>query len=90
MATDGKEFNSLNYSDDLAGVEDGKRADISFEKMGLLLGTLGLEEAWDKATPPSTCMEYLGVTFDSITFRKTVPPAKLAELLDLLMTWSTR
>ena len=90
LETDGEEYNSLNYSDDLAGVEEGQRADTSYEKMGLLLETLGLEEAEDKATPPSTKMEYLGVTFDTISFRKTVPPEKLAELLDLLMTWSTK
>ena len=90
LETHGEEYNSLNYSDDLAGVEEGEKADISFTKMGLLLESLGLEEAGDKATPPSTCMEYLGVTFDSIALRKTIPPAKLAELLDLLMTWSNK
>ena len=90
LETHGEEYNSLNYSDDLAGVEEGEKADISYTKMGLLLESLGLEEAEDKATPPSTCMEYLGVTFDSIALRKTIPPAKLAELLDLLMTWSNK
>ena len=90
METHGEEYNSLNYSDDLAGVEEGEKADISYTKMGLLLSSLGLEEAEDKATPPSTCMEYLGVTFDSIALRKTIPPAKLAELLDLLMSWSNK
>ena len=90
LAIYGEEYNVVNYSDDLAGVEEGEKADDSYEKMGLLLKTLGLEEALDKATPPSTCMEYLGVTFDTISFKKTIPPAKLAELLDLLMTWSTK
>ena len=82
-----EEFNTLNYSDDLAGCEEGSRADVSFERMGSLLGDLGLDEAADKATPPSTRMEYLGITFDTIALKKFVPPAKLAELKDLLFTW---
>ena len=83
------EYNILNYSDDLAGVEEGEKADVSFEKVGLLLAELGLDEASDKATAPSTTITYLGVTFDSISFKKTVPPEKIAEILDLLMKWST-
>ena len=89
-ATDGYEYNTLNYSDDLAGVEKGTRAETSYAKMGLLLDLLGLEEAADKADPPNTSITYLGVTFDSVSFRKMIPPEKLAELLDLLMTWSTK
>ena len=88
--TDGKEYNTLNYSDDIAGVEEGDRADVSFKKMGELLATLGLEETESKATAPSTCMTYLGVTFDSITFKKSVPPEKVAELLDLLGSWLSK
>ena len=63
---DGEEFNSLNYSDDLAGCEDGERAMVSYQKMGYLLEELGLEEAASKASPPSTEMEYLGVLFNSV------------------------
>ena len=88
--TDGREYNTLNYSDDIAGVEEGQRADTSFEKMGLLLASLGLEEASDKASSPATNMTYLGVTFDTISFRKTIPAEKVAELHDLLTTWSTK
>ena len=90
LATDGYEYNTLNYSDDIAGVEDGDRADTSFIKMGHLLANLGLDEALDKATAPNTSITYLGVTFDSISFRKSIPPEKIAELLDLLMTWSSK
>ena len=88
--TDGEDYNVLNYSDDIAGVEKGERSDISFTKMGSLLALLGLEEAADKATSPDTNMTYLGVTFDSNSFRKEIPPEKLAELLDLLTTWSSK
>ena len=58
--------------------------------MGQLLSDLGLKEAADKASSPATVITYLGVTFDSIAMRKTVPPEKVAELLDLLHTWVTK
>lgn len=87
LGYDGEEFNSLNYSDDLAGCEDGERALVSYQKMGCLLEELGLEEAASKASPPSTEMEYLGVLFNSVEMKKSVPPHKLAELRDLLFTW---
>jgi hypothetical protein len=37
-------LNTLNYSDDLAGVEDVEQADTAFQKMGQLLSELGLKE----------------------------------------------
>ena len=86
----GEEFNTLNYSDDLAGVEEDDKANIAFQKMGQLLSDLGLKEAADKASAPATRITYLGVTFDSIAMRKTVPPEKVAELLDLLHSWVTK
>ena len=90
VLTDDEEYRTLNYSDDFGGVEEGTRADVSFNKIGKLLAELGLEEADDKASAPSTRMTYLGVTFDSVSFQKSVPPEKVAELLDLLMSWSSK
>ena len=90
MEYDGENFNSLNYSDDLAGCEAGDRADVSYQKIGELLAELGLEEAADKASAPSTEMEYLGVLFNSISMKKSIPPHKIAELKDLLFTWLTK
>ena len=84
---DDQPFRSLNYSDDLAGVEPSYWADAAYEAMGSLLLELGLEEASDKAASPNTEMEYLGVTFNSITLKKSIPPAKLAQLKDTLFTW---
>ena len=90
VATDGHEYNALNYSDDLGGAEQGERADTSYQKVAKLLADLGLDEAEDKATPPATSMTYLGVLFDSISFTKSIPPEKIAELLDILGKWSTK
>ena len=73
--------------DDLAGVEPANRAEAAFKAIGDLLVNVGLEEAADKAASPKTRMEYLGVEFDSLTFTKSIPPAKMAQLKDTLFTW---
>ena len=58
--------------------------------MGELLFRLGLEEASSKASGPKTKMEYLGVEFNSVTFTKSIPPAKMAQLKDTLFTWLSK
>ena len=52
-------FNTLNYSDDMAGVQASySRASLSFEMMGTLLEELGLSESLDKAVSPCQIMTY--------------------------------
>ena len=61
-------FNCINYCDDLGGAEGSiERANLSFNRLGTLLGDLGLAESIDKARPPSTDMVYLGVHFNTTT-----------------------
>ena len=55
--SDTSAFNTLNYSDDMADVEDTlERATLSFDLMGSLLEELGLSESKDKAAPPCQVM----------------------------------
>ena len=82
-----KEFNCLNYSDDLAGAEIGDLAWTAFNYMSQLLISLGLAESLDKAFSPSTCMEYLGVEFDSVAMEKRVTMARVQELDSALDEW---
>ena len=58
----GEEFNTLNYSDDLAGVEKGTKSDLSVCSTGKLLDKLGLKEGTDKAPASHTKITYLSVT----------------------------
>ena len=91
---------TLNYLDDLAGVEEDDKADTAFQKMGQLLSDLGLKEAADKASSPATIITYLGVIFDSIAMRKTVPQRRLPSCLncsapqlghqDFMLIWVAR
>ena len=55
-----------------------------------VVNIMNQQEAVDKSAAPSTRMTYLGVSFDSVKFRKQIPPEKLAELSDLLGKWSTK
>ena len=82
-----KQFGALNYSDDLAGAEKGLDAWQAFDFMSVVLKNLGLEESIEKALPPSTNMEYLGIEFDTIAMEKRVTPAKLTELDTALDEW---
>ena len=81
-------FNSLNYSDDIGGVEKTlSRATESYNALGSLLSDLGLMESASKAHPPCTSMPYLGIQFDTIAMTMSIPGEKLEEVRDLISLW---
>ena len=83
-----KLFNSINYSDDIGGCESTEeRAIQSSLALFDLLKKLGLKESLDKYHPPSTCMPYLGVQFDSVKQLMSVPPEKLTEVREEVEKW---
>ena len=79
---------SLNYSDDIGGCErlEGRAAQ-SYEALGSLLKELNLAESTSKAHPPSTCMPYLGICFNTISMTMSIPGEKIAELREDLNLW---
>ena len=84
-------YNSINYSDDIGGCEATlERANASFDALAVLLADLGLRESKSKAHPPSTCMPYLGVEFDTVAMVMRVPPEKVAELQEIVHDWSRK
>ena len=86
-----KQYNVVNYSDDLGGCESSlSRATKSFDDLRVLMKDLGLEESSKKAEPPSTKMVYLGVLFDSKSMEMRVPPEKLAEIKSEIRIWSRK
>ena len=88
LEIDGKPFNSLNYSDDIGGVESTlDRALVSFNALGTLFGDLGLEETSSKAHSPSTKMPYLGVVFDTVAMTMSIPGEKIEEIRQELSIW---
>jgi hypothetical protein len=84
-------YNSLNYSDDVGGCEaTEERASQSFLALGTLFSDLGLVESKSKAHPPSTCMPYLGILFNSETMEMSIPAEKIAEVRELLAVWERK
>ena len=58
--------NVLNYADDFGGAEASEeRATEAFNYLHNILNEVGIEESMKKAIKPTTCMEYLGVEFDT-------------------------
>ena len=83
-----KRFNSLNYSDDIGGCEGThQRATESFTALGNLLEDLGLRESSSKAYPPSQVMPYLGILFNTVTMRMSIPPDKVTEVQAEVSLW---
>ena len=76
----------LVYLDDFGGAELAENATVSFNHLGWLLGHFGLVEAPEKAVPPSTEMDWLGIRFNTVEWSMALKPGKLQELL----TWLPR
>ena len=81
-------YHSVNYSDDIGGCEETKlRAEQSSEALSKLLAELGLRESTSKYHPPSTCMPFLGVQFNTVKLVMSVPPDKLEEVREEINLW---
>ena len=84
------EFNALVYMDDFAGCERGDTAQLAFDTLGKLLSDLGIRESFEKASPPSTTMKFLGVEFDTLNMCMRVDESKRIEIQTLSVLWSRK
>ncbi|KAI8507151.1 cytoplasmic pattern recognition receptor signaling pathway in response to virus [Branchiostoma belcheri] len=80
----------VNYLDDLGGADTPARAPAAFEHFGHLLALLGLQEADDKAVPPTTRLVFLGRIIDSVRMTIEVTPERLTDTLEELRVWSSK
>ena len=81
-------YHVCNYVDDFGGVESTReRALAAFTALGRLLDDLGLQESKKKAVPPTTCITFLGVQFDSKNMEMSVPPEKITEVKEEISRW---
>ena len=74
----------LNYLDDLASAEKPEHAEVAYKTLQSVLRKCGIEEAKNKACPPSTIMAFIGVLFNTETMTIEVTPERLNELRLLL------
>ena len=80
----------VNYIDDLVSAALPEVAYDQFTCTRSLLSDLGLQEADSKLCPPSTSLEFLGITCDTDTLTLSIPPAKVNEILQLLRKWQCK
>ena len=80
-------YSAVNYIDDLASAEKPDIADQAYINLAELLASLGLEEAPDKAIPPTTQMVFVGILCDSVKMTLEVTPERLTDISAELDQW---
>ena len=80
----------LNYIDDFLGAEERSKVWEVFNHLTHLLDELGVETAPGKVVPPTTRLEFLGITYDSQTMTMEIPKEKIKETPQELHTWTYR
>ena len=80
----------FNYIDDL--IYTGLPSDIhtSFHFLLNLPQDLGLDISQKKLVPPSTSVVCLGICIDMVTRTLSIPDQKLAEIVDICKSWTSK
>ena len=82
---------TLQYVNDCVWVEwNDATAMEAYTNLRCVISSHGIQEASDKLCPPSTCMEFIGITFDAVTSTISIPANKIAEIMALVRTWQGR
>ena len=77
----------VNYLDDLGGAEILNKACDAYDALGGLLAKYGLEELVQKGVGPTTRMEFLGITVDTVKLTLEVTPDRVTEITVLVEAW---
>ena len=77
----------LNYVDDFVGAEIKNIIHKAYTFLTNLLRDLRVDTSPDKVVPPTTRLEFLGITFDTITMTMEIPPEKLQEISQETSKW---
>ena len=81
------EYFLLNYVDDFVGAETVAKAWDAYHALTQLLDSLRVETSKDKIVPPTTRLEFLGITFDSGKMTMEISHDKLEEIKQKLNSW---
>ena len=81
------EFFLLNYVDDFVGAETRQRIWQAYHVLTQLLEDLRVDISQEKLVPPTTRLEFLGVTFDSKTMTMEISEDKMQEIKKELQGW---
>ena len=76
--------------DDFVGAELQEKIWPAFIALTQLLEDLGVETSKEKIVPPTTRLEFLGITFDSESMTMEISEDKLREIREELQSWLLR
>ena len=79
------------YLDDMLVVsKDLSGCWSAFNELVNLITNLGLTVNWDKVSPPTQNIDFLGVHINTVDRRLSLPLVKLEELYTLICSWSNK
>ena len=81
---------SINYLDDFGGAEKYQDAWASYNLFWKILNAIGVQEAEEKSVPPTTHMEFLGNTVDTVKQTLEVSEDRKDELMYILNEWTSK
>ena len=84
-----KGFDAVNYIDDFGGAETRDKAWTAFVALGRVISEVGMQEAIDKASPPSHVMTFLGLEVNTLKMTLRIPDAKLQDIRSELVRWES-
>ena len=85
-----RDFDVINYIDDILGIELPSRVDASFDALSALLNHLGFEISYNKLVKPATCVNCLGILVNTENFTLSIPDDKLHEIQSKYTSWCGR
>ena len=80
----------LNYVDDFLGAEVQEIVWEAYKYLNMILEEIGVETAPEKMVPPTSRIQFLGITLDSQTMTMEIPRDKIKEIMKELDTWTYR
>ena len=81
------QFYLLNYVDNFLGAETKELIWKAYNHLTSLLQQLKIDTAPDKVVPPTTRIEFLGITVDSQSMTMEIPSDKIADTQQELQGW---
>ena len=77
----------LNYVDDFIGAEEKESIWQAYDFLTRLLRDLAVDTSPDKIVPPTTRLEFLGITFDTDSMTMEIPEDKVKEVIQETQQW---
>ena len=84
------QFFLLNYVNDFVGAEHKNNIWKAYNHLSKLLKDLQVDTSQEKMVPPTTRLEFLGITFDSLTMTMEISEDKMEEIKQELESWLTK